>query len=56
MVALNDVSEDWMTERIEELRAKRDLALQLIRAIPGVLCPTPEGAFYLMPEVCIKMK
>ena len=34
-----------------ELREKRDLALGLLRAIPALTCPTPQGAFYLLPDV-----
>eukprot|EP00596_Hydrurales_sp_CCMP1899_P006921 CAMPEP_0119040546 /NCGR_PEP_ID=MMETSP1177-20130426/10515_1 /TAXON_ID=2985 /ORGANISM="Ochromonas sp, Strain CCMP1899" /LENGTH=390 /DNA_ID=CAMNT_0007005709 /DNA_START=126 /DNA_END=1299 /DNA_ORIENTATION=+ len=49
--ALNEVSDSWMEDRIEELKEKRDLALSLIRSIPHVDCPTPQGAFYVMPEV-----
>jgi aspartate aminotransferase len=51
LVALETVSESWMEERIVELKEKRDLALQLVRSIPGVQCPTPMGAFYIMPQV-----
>lgn len=36
---------------VAELRAKRDLALELLRAIPGVTVPTPQGAFYLLPDL-----
>jgi aspartate aminotransferase len=53
LVALNSVSESWMEERIEELRAKRDLALELVRSIQDVHCPTPMGAFYIMPDVSV---
>lgn len=51
LVALETVSESWMEERIVELKEKRDLALALVREIPGVQCPTPMGAFYIMPKV-----
>jgi aspartate aminotransferase len=30
---------------------RRDLMLELIRKIPGIDCPTPDGAFYLFPSV-----
>jgi aspartate/methionine/tyrosine aminotransferase len=40
-----------MEDRIVELKEKRDLALQLVRSIPNVQCPTPMGAFYIMPQV-----
>ena len=44
-----------MEERIVELKEKRDLALEIVRSIPGVRCPTPMGAFYIMPDVsCVK--
>lgn len=51
LVALNTVPESWMEERIVELKEKRDLALEIVRSIPGVRCPTPMGAFYIMPDV-----
>jgi aspartate/methionine/tyrosine aminotransferase len=36
---------------VAELREKRDLALGLLRDIPALSCPTPQGAFYLLPDV-----
>jgi aspartate/methionine/tyrosine aminotransferase len=36
LTALTSVSDDWMNERIIELKEKRDLALTMIRSIPGV--------------------
>ena len=36
---------------VAELREKRDLALGLLREIPALTCPTPQGAFYLLPDV-----
>ena len=36
---------------VAELRHKRDLALGLLRQIPALACPTPQGAFYLLPDV-----
>ena len=41
----------WMAERVEELQVKRDLAYTLLHSIPGVTCPKPMGAFYLLPDV-----
>ena len=32
---------------VYEFQRRRDLALSRLRAIPGVTCPTPKGAFYL---------
>lgn len=41
------LTEDW----VEGLQPRRDLMLELLREIPGVDCPTPEGAFYLFPDM-----
>jgi aspartate aminotransferase len=39
----------------EEIRAlyrgRRDLTVRALRAIPGVVCPEPEGAFYVMARL-----
>jgi len=42
---------DWMADRVDELQLKRDLAYTLLHRIPGVSCPKPMGAFYLLPDV-----
>jgi len=34
----------------EEFRARRDLVYSLMKDIPGLDCPLPSGAFYLMPS------
>ncbi len=34
-------------------RARRDLTVRALRAIPGVACPEPEGAFYVMARLPI---
>jgi len=36
---------------VDELRARRDLAVRLLDAIPGVRCFKPEATFYLFPNV-----
>ena len=51
LAALEDVPTVWMSERREELSTKRLLAHGLLEAIPGVTCPVPDGAFYLLPDV-----
>ena len=35
----------------QEFAARRDLAMQLLSAIPGLRCVQPEGAFYIMIDV-----
>lgn len=38
-------------EMVAAFRERRDVVLERLRAIDGVRCPTPEGAFYLYPDV-----
>lgn len=43
--------EDWLQARLKELRQKRDLIVSHLRKLPGIDCPTPEGAFYVFPDL-----
>jgi aspartate/methionine/tyrosine aminotransferase len=36
---------------VEEFRARRDLVVDGLNAIPGIRCAKPQGAFYVFPEV-----
>lgn len=36
---------------LEKFRERRDLVLELIKDIPGMITNTPEGAFYVFPNV-----
>ena len=36
---------------VAELRARRDLLVAGLDALPGVSCATPQGAFYAFPDV-----
>jgi len=36
---------------VAEFRGRRDLIVSALRAIPGVRCATPRGAFYAFPDV-----
>ena len=38
-------------EMVDAFVQRRDRVLELIRQIPGIVCPKPEGAFYLFPDV-----
>jgi aspartate aminotransferase len=38
-------------EMVQAFRKRRDSVLTQLRAIDGVNCPTPDGAFYLFPQV-----
>ncbi|KAJ1396608.1 pyridoxal phosphate-dependent transferase, partial [Ochromonadaceae sp. CCMP2298] len=50
-LSMPDGGSQWLRERLGELRGKRDLAYSLLQDIPGVSCPLPRGAFYLLPDV-----
>ena len=36
-----------------EFQEKRDLVLAVLASIPGVVCPTPQGAFYAFPDISV---
>jgi aspartate aminotransferase len=40
-----------MRAMVEEYRARRDVIVAGLNAIPGVSCPTPTGAFYLITDL-----
>jgi len=39
------------TEKNIEFQNKRDLVMSVMNAIPGVICPKPQGAFYVFPDI-----
>ena len=43
--------EEELARMVDELRAKRDLCLSALRALPGVTVPDPDGAFYVFPQI-----
>ena len=38
-------------ERNAEFQAKRDQVMVMMDSIPGVICPRPQGAFYVFPDI-----
>lgn len=43
-----------ITERkCAEFQAKRDEVLAAVLSIPGVVCPRPQGAFYVFPDISV---
>ncbi len=48
--ALNG-DQSFLRERNEAFRGRRDLVVRMLNEIEGVICPTPEGAFYVYPDV-----
>ncbi len=43
--------QDFLVERNIAFKKRRDLVVGMLNAIDGVNCPTPEGAFYVYPDV-----
>ena len=50
-VAALAMDEGPVKEMVARFRERRDFMLDSLRSIDGVNCPTPEGAFYLFPDV-----
>jgi aspartate aminotransferase len=40
-------------QKCAEFQAKRDQVLAVIDAIPGIVCPRPQGAFYVFPDISV---
>lgn len=57
VVALNS-SMDFLKERNDIFKRRRDMVVARLNACKGITCRTPEGAFYLYPSVagCIGKK
>ncbi len=43
--------QDFLAERTTAFQRRRDLIVDGLNAIPGIVCPKPEGAFYVYPDV-----
>ena len=52
IAALNG-PQDVPTQKCEEFQAKRDQVMAVMNAIPGVVCPRPQGAFYVFPDISV---
>ncbi len=42
--------QSFLKERAAAFQVRRDLVVKALNAIPGMSCPTPEGAFYVYPS------
>lgn len=49
VAALNG-SHDFLEERNDSFRERRDLVCAMLNDAPGLYCPVPEGAFYVYPD------
>lgn len=43
--------QDIPQAKCTEFARKRDVVVEALRAIPGVICPRPQGAFYAFPDI-----
>ncbi|WP_158968783.1 pyridoxal phosphate-dependent aminotransferase [Chachezhania sediminis] len=48
--ALNG-DQQFLEERRQAFKRRRDLVVSALSAIDGMVCPTPEGAFYVYPSI-----
>jgi aspartate aminotransferase len=42
--------QDFIHERAKVFQARRDLVVSMLNQATGLMCPTPEGAFYVYPS------
>src|SRR4029078_807236 len=38
-------------QKCAEFQGKRDQVLEAVNSIPGLVCPRPQGAFYVFPDI-----
>ena len=50
-IAALDGPQDIPAAKCAEFQAKRDQVMAVMDAIPGIVCPRPQGAFYVFPDV-----
>lgn len=43
--------QDVPTEKNAEFQHKRDMVMTAMNSIPGLVCPLPQGAFYVFPDI-----
>jgi aspartate aminotransferase len=50
-IAALDLDHSVIQAMVTEFRKRRDFVVRSMQEIPGVLCPVPEGAFYVFPDI-----
>ncbi len=45
--------QDITVEKCAEFQRKRDQVMAVMDAIPGLVCPKPQGAFYVFPDISV---
>lgn len=49
-IAALDGDQGYLEVRADAFKKRRDLVVSMINDVPGLECPTPEGAFYVYPS------
>lgn len=49
-IAALDGDQRYLKDRAEAFKKRRDLVVGMLNDVPGLECPTPEGAFYVYPS------
>jgi aspartate aminotransferase len=50
-VAALENSQDCVEEMRQAFAARRQVMLERLNSIPGLMCPKPDGAFYMFPDI-----
>jgi len=50
-VAAYEMDQEPVRKMVDAFRERRDYVVERLSALDGVRCPTPEGAFYVYPDV-----
>jgi len=50
-IAALTMDHEPVRQMVRAFRSRRDFVVDALRAIPDVVCPRPEGAFYVFPDV-----
>lgn len=46
-----DGSQEMVHNMVDKFKLRRELVLNRLSEIPGIVCPKPDGAFYLFPDI-----
>jgi len=50
-VAALAIPDEDLQPSFDEMQKKRDMVIEKLSEIPGIKCPTPQGAFYVLPDI-----
>ena len=51
IIAALEGPQDSVAAMREEFKKRRDIVVEGLQSIPGIICPMPEGAFYAFPSI-----